>query len=469
VKVTGKEEEGESLAGVRREIQRVTEEILKLTAERMRLSREVGRIKEAKEIPVEDIEVEKRLRAAVKDKSLELGIDQDFALSLLNLLIAQSVDIQRDTVFKSDVSPTTISQWARRLEEKGRKIIHLETGEPDFPTPNPVIDALKTAVDDGHTGYNDAVGVQPLREAVAKHLNRKLGTDLTYDEVLITHGARFGLYLALSTTLKPGGGALLFEPSYPAYRRIVDLFEGRPIAVRATLEDSWTPDIGAVKEALDERPDVAILNYPSNPTGKVLDTGNFQAVVERAARNGVPVISDEVYRDYSFKQCPSILEYPGCRSVMLSSFSKSYSMTGFRIGYAVASKDDIAQMSCLQGLALTCIPEFIQRAAIKALECEDELTANVEKMRKRIKYAAKLLDRLPATFYPPDGGLYLFPRIDQPGFDSEKFASSLLEKHGVAVTPGTAFGNYRNYFRISLCQPEEQLKEAFEIMEDALK
>lgn len=456
------------MTGVRREIQRVTEEILKLTAERMRLSREVGRIKEAKRLPVEDIAVENRLRAAVKEKSLELGVDQDFALRLLNLLIAQSVDVQRDTVTKSDVSPTAISQWARRLEIKGRTIIHLETGEPDFPTPKPVVEALKTAVNEGRTGYNDAAGVQPLREAVAEHLNRKLGTGLTADEVLITHGARFGLYLALSVTLKPGGGALLFEPSYPAYRRIVDLFEGRPIAVRTILENNWTPDISTVKEALDERPDVTILNYPSNPTGKILDNNTFQAVFERAARNDVPVISDEVYRDYSFKPCPSVLEYPGCRSIMLSSFSKSYSMTGFRIGYAVASKEDVARMSRLQGLALTCIPEFIQRAAIKALECEKELTANVEKMRRRVKYAAKLLDNLPATCYLPDGGLYLFLRIDKPGFDSEKYASSLLEKHSVAVTPGTAFGNYRNYLRISLCQPEEQLKEAFGKMEETL-
>jgi aspartate aminotransferase len=435
----------------------------------MRLSREVGRIKNTKGLPLEDIEVEKRLRAAIKNKSLELGIDQDFAFHLLNLLIAQSVDVQRDTFSKSDVSPTGINQQARLLEESGRNIIHLETGEPDFPTPKPIMDALKTAVNEGRTGYNDATGVQPLRAAVAEHLNRKIGTDLTSDEILITHGARFGLYLALSTTLNPGGGALLFEPSYPAYKKIVDLFDGRSITVRTALEDGWTPDVDVAKDVIDERPDVIILNYPSNPTGKVLNTDIFQGVVERAARNNVPVISDEVYRDYSFKQCPSILEYSDCRSIMLSSFSKSYSMTGFRIGYAVASKDDIERMSRIQGLALTCIPEFIQHAAIKALECGADLTANIEKMRNRIEYAANLLEDLPATFYQPDGGFYLFPRINRSGFDAEIYAASLLENHGVAVTPGTAFGNYRNFLRISLCQPEARLKEAFRIIGETLK
>jgi aspartate aminotransferase len=460
--------EEERLAEIRREIQRVTEEIIGLTADRMRLSQEAGLIKETRGRPLEDIEVERRLKSAVRAKSVELGVDPDFAQRLLNILISRSVGVQRNVTSRGGTSPVSIYQQAKQLEKDGQNIIHLEVGEPDFPPPPQVIASLKKAVDEGHIGYSEPGGIEPLRRAVAEHLNDKFGIDLSKDEVLITPGARFALYLAASIFLRTGGGALIFEPAYPAYRRLVDIFEGRPNIIQATLEDDWTPDTSIVEDSISQRPDLMILNYPTNPTGKVLSDNTFTEILDQAAKKDVPVISDEVYRDYSFKTCPSILKYTDCRSIFISSFSKSYSMTGFRIGYAVASREDIERMTRIQSVSLTCIPEFIQRAAISALECEDELTANIGKIHQRTNYSLRLLEELPFICRKPDGGLYLFPKIDRPGFDGDKYATNLLEKQGVAVTPGSAFGDYQDYLRISLCQPEERLEEAFRRMRETL-
>ncbi len=458
----------EALAGIRSEIRRLTEEIFRLLAERMKLSREVAHLKEARGLPVEDIHVEKRLRGIVKEKSVELGIDPKLGLRLLNLLITESIGVQRSVMQKDVVTPVAMFQRAEQMEKAGSNIIHLEAGEPDFPPPSPVLEALKDAVDSGHTGYTDPVGIEPLREAVAEHLNNKFHTDLTKEQVLITHGARFALHLAVATTLKPGGEALIVEPAYPAYRKSVELFEGRPVAVQTSLDGEWTPNIDQVVDIFDEPPDMMILNYPANPTGKVLSREVFKGLVDFAVERGVTIFSDEVYMDYAFKPYRSILEYPDCKYIFTSSFSKSYSMTGFRIGYTVASKNDVERMARLEGLSLTCMPEFIQRAAIKALECEENLKQNVETIRKRAEYTASLLNELPVTYYKPDGGLYMFPRVDLPGFDSEDYALNLLEKHQVSVTPGSAFGDYNNHLRISLCQPEERLAEAVRRMKEAL-
>lgn len=461
---------GEPLEDVRSEIRRVTEEILRLMAERRRLSGEICRLKEAQGLPLEDMYVEKKLRRIVKEKSGELGLDPDFALRILNLLITESVDVQRSVLQQGTVTPATMLQRARRVEEAGGEVIHLEAGEPDFPLPRPVVEAVKKALDSGYTGYTDPVGIDPLREAVAERLKEKFHVDVTRDNVVITHGARFALHLAIATVLKPGGEALIFEPAYPAYRKTVELLGGHPSPVRTSVEEGWTPDMRRVEAAFEEPPDLMILNYPANPTGKILGEDVFQQVVDTAVKKRVPIISDEVYMDYAFKPFRSILEYPDGRSIFVSSFSKSYSMTGFRIGYAVASKKDVERMARLEGLILTCIPEFIQRAALKALECEEDVKQNAAKIRRRADYTARLLNSLPATYREPDGGLYIFPRIDKKDFDGEKYALNLLNQHHVSVTPGSAFGEgYRSHIRLSLCQPEDRLAEAVRRMKEALE
>ena len=462
-------EEKDSLEIARDEIRLLTEEIIGLLGERMRLIKQVSAIKEAKGLPVEDVNVERKLRRLVVEKSRDCGLDPSLSLKILNILLNESVSFQLKEKREKSLTPTEMLQRARQVEKEKGEVIHLEAGELDFPTPKPIVKALKESVDLGFTRYSDPKGIDPLREALSEHLSEKFSIDLSKDQVIITHGARFALYLALSRLLNSGGESLIFEPAYPAFKRCVEYLDGRPLMFRTELEDKWVPDFDRLENMFQDPPDVMILNYPANPTGKILDKDSLSRLVDLSSKKKVPIISDEVYMDYSFKSFSSILEYPDCRSIMISSFSKSYSMAGLRLGYAIASRNEIEIMSRIQGLVLTCLPEFVQRAAIRALKCEDEVSENVEAIRRRADMVNNLLSNSGiASIYKPEGGIYLFPRIDTPGFNSESFAIDLLEKHRVSVTPGSAFGGYHKHIRLSLCQPEDRLIEAVNRIKEML-
>jgi len=461
--------EEDRIAGLRGDIRRLTEEILYLVAERSKLSEEIGRLKWIMGMPVQDPSVEQELRCLVRDKSVELGLDPMLSLRLLNLLLGESVTVQRGVRAGGEVSIASIIRKARELEASGDHVIHLEVGEPDFPPPRRVVEALKQALDSGLTRYTETVGIAPLREAIAEHLNRRLHLDLKQDQVIVTSGGRLALNLAVAASVKPGGEVLIFEPAYPAYKRLVEHYGGVVVSIPTSLEEGWTPDLERVKDLISGSTDLIIMNYPNNPTGKILDEDVFRGLVELASERGVTVLSDEVYMDYAFKPHRSILSHRDCRSIFVSSFSKSYGMTGFRIGYAISDGEVLKSMAELEGLTLTCIPEFIQHSAIAALECEDELSENVEKVRRRVEYVSKRLRELPLSSYKPDGGLYIFLKAGRPGFQSDRYALNLLQKYKVAVTPGKIFGEgYTNHFRVSLCQPEDILEEALRRIGESL-
>ena len=465
VQVSGED----ALTDIRSDIQQLTEEILYIIAKRAELSQKVGIIKKNEGFPIEDISVERKLRKLVQEKSVNLGINPRLGLRLLNLIVAESKSIQSNVVKKEVITPSIMLQKAKKIESSGKEIIHLETGEPDFPPDSKILKAAKDAISMGQTNYVDPIGIAPLREGIASQINMRYHINIAAEQVLITHGARFAIYLAIATNISPGGSVLFFEPAYPAYRQIVESFESRPIAISTRLENAWTPDVDTVEDLFDDQPDIMILNSPSNPTGKSLSDDILNQLIKIAAEKGVIIISDEVYKDYTFKKCKSILEYNNCRSIFISSFSKSHSMTGFRIGYAIGSKEDISRMASLGNLALTCLPEFVQRSAIMALECQDIVEKNVDTIHSRAMYLCDLLDDLPVEYYPPDGGFYVFPRFNRSGFNSETFALNLLRKNHVSVVPGTAFGDFPNFLRISLCQPKEKIADAVRRMENALR
>jgi|TARA_B100000315_G_scaffold141235_1_gene130248 aspartate aminotransferase len=459
----------DTLADIRSEIRQLTEEILHVIAKRVKLSQKIGYIKKNEGLPIEDISVERNLRKLVQEKSVHLGMNPKLGLRLMNLIVAESKSVQLNVIKNEAITPSIMLQKAMEMENKGEEIIHLEAGEPDFPPASKILNATKEALNKGQTNYVDPVGIEPLREAIASHLNKKYHLNITTKQVLITHGARFALYLAITTNISPGGSALFFEPAYPAFRQIVESVEGRPVAISTRLENGWTPDVKTVEDLFDDPPDIMILNSPSNPTGKNLSINVINQLIKFATEKGVIVISDEVYKDYVFNQYKSILEYNKCRSIFISSFSKSHSMTGYRIGYAIGSKEDISRMASLGNLALTCLPEFVQRSAIMALECQDIVEKNVDTIHSRAMYLCDLLDDLPVEYYPPDGGFYVFPRFNRSGFNSETFALNLLRKNHVSVAPGTAFGDFPNFLRISLCQPKEKIADAVRRMENALR
>ena len=446
-----------SLEGLRKEIGEVTEEILRLVARRMELAKKIGEVKRELGLYVDQPEVERALMRKALKEARELGLDERLASRLLSLLIAESARVQR-----RDASSVFFK--ARELA-KERRLIRLEVGEPDFGPPKPVVEELCRSAKAGYVKYSTASGIPELREAIADHLRQKLGIDLKKEEVLVTPGGRMALYLAMATSLSIGSRVLIFEPYWPAYRDFTEHLGSKPVILRTELEEGWEPDLEEVK---DVSADMALINYPNNPTGKILDRGKFEGLLETLRSKGVEVVSDEVYYDYTFgKEVRSILQY-GLDGVVIGSFSKSFGMTGFRIGFAVSSKRRIERMIELQRLMLTNVPEFVQLAALKALELyPDEVKKYVKLVEERAREATSLLDSMPVSYYRPDGGLYVFPRVDLDGFDSETFSERLLEK-GVAVAPGSMYGRFRNFIRISLCKGPNLIREGLEIIRRAL-
>ena len=202
-----------------------------------------------------------------------------------------------------------------------------------------------------------------------------------------------------------------------------------------------------------------IINNPNNPTGIVYGRDTVKGIVELALDHDLIILSDEVYSELAPPGFESILNYPECKSIYIQSFSKTYGMTGFRVGYAVSSPEIIRGMARLQSLTVTSVPEFIQYAALEALKCQEEAEKYRELTEKRIEVACKELDKLPVKYKRPEGAFYIFPRIEKEGFDSVPFAWKLLREKGVCVTPGTAFGKYPAHIRISIPLKEETIKE----------
>jgi aspartate aminotransferase len=278
------------------------------------------------------------------------------------------------------------------------------------------------------------------------------------NQLIVTPGGRFAVYSALATVASEGDSVVVIEPNWPAYKEGLEYIGARAITVRTTMEERWEPSPERVKAAIRPNTKAIVLSYPSNPTGKIMDKARFREIVEIADERGLTVISDEIYNDYAYKPCPTILDGLPKKYILTSSFSKAWSMTGFRVGYSLAPAEASSRMLKILGLMITCVPDFIQRGAAKALECVDEVSRNSRIMKERIDSTSAELKEIDALeLIKPEGAIYAFPQAKDPGFDSSAFAMELLEKKGVTVSPGTGFGEYPRCFRISLGQPQETL------------
>jgi aspartate aminotransferase len=284
--------------------------------------------------------------------------------------------------------------------------------------------------------------------------------DVSPEQVAITSGGRFSVYASILSTLSSGGEAIIIQPAWPAYVDCIEAIGGRIINIKANLEEGWRPDIESISNLINDSTELIVINYPNNPTGKVLENRDIKALVDLAIERNITILSDEVYSDYSFKPFSSILEFHDCKSICVSSFSKSYGMTGFRIGYAISDVVTMGKISRVQALASTSVPEFIQYAAIEALECKDDVKKYTSMIRERINLVCKELRKMNLSYYEPDGAFYVFPRISKDvSFDARKFSLDLLKDKKVSVTPGITFGDYPNFIRISACQAEHLLLE----------
>lgn len=446
---------------LRSEVLEVTKEILRLVARRQSICVEIGKLKQAKGLTIEDPSVERMLRETITKEAMSLSIEKDFAQKLTTLLIEECTKVQPKPPERKVLTHRDIARMAEALERQGLKVIRMDVGEPDFRAPSVVVERAYQEMKAGRSRYTEPKGKQELRQAIADYVKMKYGADVKADQVIATVGGAFGVYLALASTVSPGDEVIVIDPSWPIYKSCVRYLDARPIVLETRLEDCWKPNLDELNEKISAATKAIILNYPCNPTGKVLDKKTFNGIAEIAKDRKLTLISDEVYADYNFtgSEHNTVLNYPDVSYVLISSFSKSWGMTGFRVGFTISDLDRTNKMATIQSTLITCIPEFIQYAAIEALKCLDEAKKNSEVMKDRAEAVCKALEPLPLTFYKPDGAMYVFPRIDVKGVDGSEFAVKLLESKSVSVAPGGAFGNYFNYFRMSLGQPKEVLLE----------
>jgi aspartate aminotransferase len=352
-----------------------------------------------------------------------------------------------------------INEKALKLESEGRKIIRLNIGDPDLATPNEIIEAAYTAMKNGKTKYSSSYGETKLRQKLAEIHG------VSAENVVITAGSKWGVFATMYLLLKGGGNAIVPTPYWTAYDLTAKSIGAQTRLLRTELDHKWRVDLEKLEDLIDKETRMIILNNPNNPTSKVMDPDVLDGIVEIANDRHIPILSDEVYGTISFVKTKSILEYEG-NHILSNGFSKTFTMTGWRLGYIIAEKELIDRITRLNQITINNVPVFIQEAGLKALELQKQLSTKIkQEYQERARMASKIL-KATLEFTEPEAPFYVFPR--KRGLDSEEFTLKLLDK-GVAVAPGTSFGDYREHFRISLTAPQEQIKVGLNKICEALE
>ncbi|QLH05533.1 aspartate aminotransferase [Nitrosopumilus oxyclinae] len=440
----------------------VTLKMIELLKTRTDIAKEIGEVKKNIGKGVTDEAREDSLRGKVISLCNNIGLDETMATKFLNFLLNESVKVQS----RNKQTHLSIFLKAKSLEAQGKKIIHMEVGEPDFLPPKIVKDALEEVFDKGFLKYGQVKGMPVFRESLAKYVSKKFNVNIQQDNIIVSPGARFSIFTAITTLLNPGDEMIVIEPAWPAYKDCALNAGIKVRTINTTVEDKWEPSVEQIKSTINSNTKMIVLNYPNNPTGKILNEKLQDEIIQLAKENNLYILSDEIYSQYAKTSWKSILSYNYEKSIVTQSFSKSHAMTGFRVGYGIADSKIIEKMAKLEALCLTNVPEAIQYVAMKALEADTSNNTNT--VQTRLDVLSKKASEMGLDFVVPDGAMYLFARINQEGFDGVNFANSALEK-GLAVAPGEGFGNYKNFIRLSACQDEEVLVEGMNILGNIMR
>jgi len=445
------------LEKLRDEMRIVTADIIKLVQKRMSIASEIGNIKDNLMMKIEDISVEQDIARNVNELGTQIGLNNEFIGRLLNLLFLESINIQKAKTSKKENKLDHMAMFlkAKQLESEGKKIIHLEVGEPDYLPPVNVKNELLKTFEKKRIHYTQTNGVPMLRKLITQERSVK------EENVIITPGARFAVFSAMVSNISVGDELIISEPAWPAYRDCANFIGVKVKAVRTNVEQKWELDLDQLEQLITSNTKMIVLNSPNNPTGKIIREREIDEILKLARKNDIFVLSDEVYSMYSYIPYKSILDFGYDKSIMVSSFSKSHAMTGFRVGYAISSKDIIDRISKIQAIAITSVAEPMQYAAIAAMN--SNVTKNITLMKKRLDFIKRELENLPCEFINPDGGMYYFVRFNN-STDVNKIIFNLLNE-GVAVAPGLGFGEtYFDFIRISACQPTKLLNDGLKIL-----
>ncbi len=352
--------------------------------------------------------------------------------------------------------------------------ISLGVGEPDFETPWHIREEAIYSLEKGRTVYTSNAGLKELKVEICNYLKRRYGLEYPDKDVLVTIGGSEAIDAALRAMVDPGDEVLIPEPCYVSYVPCVSLADGVPVTIELKAENEFRLTKQELLDAITDKTKILIMPFPNNPTGAIMEEKDLREIAEVVVEKDLFVISDEIYSELTYgRNHVSIASMPGMkeRTIVINGFSKSYAMTGWRLGYAVGPEEIIKQMIKIHQFAIMCAPTTSQYAAVEALRNGDP---DVEVMRdaydKRRKYLVARLREIGLECFEPYGAFYVFPSIRGLGMTSDEFATKLLEEEKLAVVPGTAFGDCgEGFLRISYAYSIEQLKEALNRMEDFVK
>ena len=357
---------------------------------------------------------------------------------------------------------------AKALEAQGRDIIHLEIGEPDFDTPSNIVEAGVQALRGGYTHYGPSPGLPELRQAIAAEVSRTRAIDVEAENVIVTSGAKPIMFYTMLALVDEGDEVLYPNPGFPIYESMIDFVGGSPVPIKLLSSKDFEIDVDEVADAITPRTTVMILNSPNNPCGSVIGLETLGQLADLAVEHDLWVLSDEIYIRLLFEgEHHSIASFSGLskRTIILDGFSKTYAMTGWRIGYGVMPDDLAAHFSKLNTNSVSCAPPAIQVAAIEALQGpQDETYEFRDQFKARRDVFVTGLNDIPGIRCPmPNGAFYAFPNIEGTGMTSRLFADGLLQDYGVAALAGESFGEYGNgCVRFSFANSTENLNRALQ-------
>jgi aspartate aminotransferase len=364
---------------------------------------------------------------------------------------------------------------AQALEAEGRRIIHLEIGQPDGPTFENIVEAGVRALRQGRTRYTPAAGIRPLRQAIAEQAGRQRGMTIRPTQVVVGPGAKPALFFPTLALVQPGDEVIYPDPGFPTYEAMIRVAGGVPVPVPLREENDFSFDLDAFDAALSDRTRLVVINSPGNPTGGVMPLSVLEHIAAAAQRRDFWVLSDEIYARliYDADSVPSIAALPGMaeRTIICDGFSKTYAMTGWRLGYGIMPEALAERVELLLNHAVGCTADFTQWAGLEALTGPQEAAAAVvAEYRRRRDVLVAGLNAIPGVrCRTPQGAFYAFPNVSSFGKPSDWLADYLLEEAGVALLPGTAFGRYgEGYLRLCFANSLAALQEAVERIADAL-
>ena len=357
---------------------------------------------------------------------------------------------------------------ANELEAEGKNIIHLEIGQPDFKTPKNIIDAAYNAMNEGKTGYGPTPGIIPLREAIAEYSESYKKVKTNIDEIVVTPGGKPIMFFSMLALIEEGDEVIFPDPGFPIYESVINFAGGKAVSMPLLEKNNFRLDIDELQKSINSKTKMIIINNPGNPTGGMFNREDILSIAELVRDRGIYILSDEIYDRIIFAEQPlSIASLPGMKdwTIILDGFSKTYAMTGWRLGYGIMNRDLASHISMLMVNSASCSATMTQWAAIEALKgpqnAVEEMCAAFKERRNYLVNALNNLKGISCAM--PEGAFYVFPNISSFGLSSKEFANRLLEEAGVAAAWGTAFGKFgEGFIRFSYANSLENIKIAID-------